>query len=120
MSGEKHPKLENVDLDTSYILGVIYDDVSLTLEMDFHLLEGHPRFEQTDAEEGCYRKGFIRFSDMEDLRLKKTKAPMARARSECDRERHARRRIFSHAGRLGRNRAHRQLDPDSDRLTGIN
>ncbi|SMQ74332.1 hypothetical protein SAMN06297468_2564 [Altererythrobacter xiamenensis] len=74
MSGEKHPKLENVDLDTSYVLGVIYDDVSLTLEMDFHLLEGHPRFEHTDAEEGCYRKGFIRFSDMEDLRLKKTRA----------------------------------------------
>ena len=74
MSGEKHPKLENVDLDTSYILGVIYDDVSLTLEMDFHVLEGHPRYEETDQEEGCYRKGFIRFSDMEDLRLKKTKA----------------------------------------------
>ena len=74
MSGERHPKLENVDLDTSYILGVIYDDVSLTLEMDFHILEGHARFEPSDSEEGCYRKGFIRFSDMEDLRLKKSKA----------------------------------------------
>lgn len=74
MSSETHPKLMNVDLDTSYILGVIYDDVSLTLEMDFHILEGHPRYEPTDAEEGCYRKGFMRFGEMEDLRLNKATA----------------------------------------------
>lgn len=73
MSSETHPKLENVDLDTSYILGVIYDDVSLMLEMDFHILEGHPRYELTDAEEGCYRKGFMRFGELEDLRLNKAK-----------------------------------------------
>lgn len=67
-----HPKLEGIDIDTSYILGVIYDDESLTLEMDFHLLDSHPRYEKSDKPEGCYRNGFIRFSDFEDLRLKKT------------------------------------------------
>ena len=74
MSAGSHPKLENVDLDKSFILGVIYDDESLTLEMDFQVLDGHPRFEQTDDAEGCYRKGFIRFADFDDLRLKKNKA----------------------------------------------
>ena len=73
MAGSRHPKLEFIDIDASYILGVIYDDESLTLEMDFHLLEGHPRFEESDDSEGCYRKGFIRFADFDDLRLKKTK-----------------------------------------------
>ncbi|WFL76893.1 hypothetical protein P7228_12955 [Altererythrobacter arenosus] len=73
MTGGSHPKLEAIDLDKSFIMGVIYDDESLTLEMDFHLLEGHPRFEQPDSDEGCYRKGFIRFADFDDLRLRKTK-----------------------------------------------
>ena len=71
MADGPHPKLEFVDLDSSYILGVIYDDESLTLEMDFRLLDGHPRHEPTDDAEGCYRKGFIRFSDFDDLRLRK-------------------------------------------------
>lgn len=74
MAGEQHPKLAGIDLDTSYIIGVIYDDDSLTLEMDFHLLPGHPRYEEPDSEEGCYRKGFIRFADFDDLRLRKTRA----------------------------------------------
>ncbi len=73
MQGVGHPKLRGIDIDTSYIMGVIYDDESLTLEMDFHLLEDHPRFEQSDNPEGCYRNGFIRFADFDDLRLKKTK-----------------------------------------------
>ena len=68
MAGDQHPKLTGIDLDTSYILGVIYDDDSLTLEMDFHLLADHPRYEALDSEEGCYRKGFIRFADFDDLR----------------------------------------------------
>lgn len=71
MAGAAHPGLAGIDLSTSYILGVIYDDESLTLEMDFHLLESHARFEAGDSAEGCYRKGFIRFADMDDLRLKK-------------------------------------------------
>ena len=71
MQGAGHPKLNGIDIDTSYILGVIYDDESLTLEMDFHLLDSHARYEKSDNPEGCYRNGFIRFADFEDLRLKK-------------------------------------------------
>ena len=74
MAGQVHPKLEHVDLPSSYILGVIYDDVSLTLEMDFHVLEGHPKFEATEDDEGCYRKGFMTFKDIEDLRMAKAKS----------------------------------------------
>ena len=73
----KHPRLEFVDLESSYLLGVIYDDVSLTLEMDFHLLEGHPRYAVPDNDDSCYRNGFIRFADIEDLRLKKAKVAAA-------------------------------------------
>lgn len=73
MAGGGHPKLEAIDLEKSYILGVIYDDDSLTLEMDFHLLESHPRYEQPGTDDGCYRKGFIRFADFDDLRLRKAK-----------------------------------------------
>ncbi|WP_338446004.1 hypothetical protein V5F89_12730 [Pelagerythrobacter marensis] len=68
------PKTAGIDLAASYILGVIYDDESLTLEMDFRLLESHPRYEPPDdGAEGCYRKGFIRFADLDDLRLRKAK-----------------------------------------------
>lgn len=70
----RHEKLAGVDLDKSYLLGVIYDDVSLTLEIDFHLVEGHPQYVQTESSEGCYRKGFIQFANIEDLRLKRAKA----------------------------------------------
>lgn len=69
-----HPKLEGIEIESSYILGVIYDDESLTLEMDFHLLERHPAYQApTDGEEACYRQGFIRFAEMDDLRLRKAK-----------------------------------------------
>lgn len=74
MAGSTHPKLAGIALETSYILGVIYDDESLTLEMDFHLLEGHPRYTAPDSDEGCFGKGFIRFADIDDLRLKRSKA----------------------------------------------
>lgn len=74
MAGDQHPRLSGIDLDKSYILGVIYDDDSLTLEMDFHLLPGHPHYEPTDSDEGCYRKGFVRFADFDDLRLRKARA----------------------------------------------
>jgi hypothetical protein len=74
MSGVAHPKLEGIDIDSSYILGVIYDDQSLTLEMDFRLLDGHPKFAAAaGSDDGCYRKGFIRFADLDDLRLRKAK-----------------------------------------------
>ncbi|NNC59625.1 MAG: hypothetical protein HKO05_06495 [Erythrobacter sp.] len=69
-----HPKLTHVDLDRSFILGVIYDDKSLTLEMEFRLESGHPDFaEPEEGEDGCFKQGFVRFSDLEDLRLRKTK-----------------------------------------------
>ncbi|MXO90108.1 hypothetical protein [Pontixanthobacter aquaemixtae] len=74
MAEVNHPKLAGIDLKTSYILGVIYDDESLTLEIDFHLLDDHPSFGKPENEEGCYKQGFIRFSEMDDLRLKKTKS----------------------------------------------
>lgn len=73
MVGGSHPKLAGIDLVTSYILGVIYDDESLTLEMDFHLLEEHPRYSPPENDDGCYRKGFIRFADLDDLRLRKAR-----------------------------------------------
>ena len=74
MAGEQHPKLAGIDLPKSYILGVIYDDESLSLEMDFRLTEAHPRYEATPESEngdGRYAKGFIRFADLDDLRLRK-------------------------------------------------
>lgn len=72
MSEGGDSKLAGIDLPTSYILGVIYDDESLTLEMDFRLLESHPGFQPSgDGSDGCYRKGFIRFADLGDLRLRK-------------------------------------------------
>ena len=66
-------QLAGIELDKSYILGVIYDDESLTLEMDFRLAPGHPRYEQPEGDDGCYRNGFIRFADIDDLRLRKAK-----------------------------------------------
>ncbi|WP_374405771.1 hypothetical protein [Pelagerythrobacter sp.] len=79
MSAGGHPRLDGIDLPTSYILGVIYDDESLTLEMDFHLLDGHPRYAAPeDGAEGCYRKGFVRFADLDDLRLRKAKPEAGR------------------------------------------
>jgi hypothetical protein len=71
--GGGHPKLAGIDLVASYILGVIYDDESLTLEMDFRLDETHARYAAPDGDEGCYRKGFIRFADLDDLRLRKAR-----------------------------------------------
>jgi len=72
MSEGGDPKLAGIDLSTSYVLGVIYDDESLTLEMDFRLLETHPQYQPPgDASDGCYGKGFIRFADLDDLRLRK-------------------------------------------------
>ena len=71
---DTHPKLAKIDLNRSFILGVIYDDKSLALEMDFRLEADHPDFTPPPpGEEGCYKSGFVRFADLDDLRLKKTK-----------------------------------------------
>lgn len=67
-------KLKGIDFPNSYLMNVIYDDESLTLEMDYALEPGHPKYEPPkDGETGCYRQGFIRFADITDLRLAKAK-----------------------------------------------
>ena len=75
MSDISDPRFKGIDFESSYLLGVIYDDQSLTLEMDFRLAETHPEFvAPQDADEGCYRGGFIRFADIDDLQIDKVKA----------------------------------------------
>jgi hypothetical protein len=75
MSTVSDPRFEGIDFEHSYLLGVIYDDESLTLEMDFRLTETHPEFvAPQDGDEGCYRGGFIRFADIDDLQIEKAKA----------------------------------------------
>ena len=71
MADGGHPKLAGINIEASYILGVIYDDESLTLEMDFRLTDRHPAYEKPEGGDGCFRKGFIRFADFDDLRLRK-------------------------------------------------
>lgn len=67
-----HPELSGIDLEKSFITGVIYDDDSLTLEMDFNLGEDHPAYQASNAQkDGCFRAGFIRFAALDDLRLAK-------------------------------------------------
>jgi len=67
-------RFKGIDFEQSYLLGVIYDDESLTLEMDFNLTELHPEYAAPAAgEEGCYRGGFIRFADIEDLQIDKAR-----------------------------------------------
>ncbi len=67
-------RFKGIDFERSYLLGVIYDDESLTLEMDFRLTELHPEFiAPQPTEEGCYRGGFIRFADIEDLQIDKAR-----------------------------------------------
>jgi hypothetical protein len=66
------PRFKGIDFERSYLTGVIYDDSSLTLEMDFHLTELHPDYAAPqEGEDGCYRSGFIRFADIEDLQIDK-------------------------------------------------
>ncbi len=75
MSPISDPKFEGIDFQHSYVLGVIYDDESLTLEMDFRLTEQHPQFASTDeGEEGRFGNGFVRFADIDDLHISKARA----------------------------------------------
>jgi len=68
------PRFRGIDFEHSYLLGVIYDDESLTLEMDFRLTELHPEYlTPKDTDEGCYRGGFIRFADIDDLQIDKAR-----------------------------------------------
>ena len=74
MSRITDPRFEGIDFESSYLTGVIYDDESLSLEMDFRLNEAHPRYTAPPPdEEGCYRGGYIRFGDIDDLQIDKAK-----------------------------------------------
>lgn len=74
MSAIADPRFKGIDFENSYLLGVIYDDESLTLEMDFRLTDLHPEYAAPrPGEEGCYRGGFIRFSDIDDLQIDKAR-----------------------------------------------
>ena len=75
MSKVSDPRFKGIDFEGSYLLGVIYDVESLTLEMDFRLTELHPEYvAPQDGEEGCFRGGFIRFADIDDLQIDKARA----------------------------------------------
>jgi len=68
------PRFQGIDFAASYVLGVIYDDESLTLEMEFKLTEVHPEFVAPEAgEEGGHRCGFVRFADIDDLQIDKAR-----------------------------------------------
>ena len=68
------PKFEGIDFDKSYVLGVIYDDESLTLELDFNLTPAHGAYVKPEpGAEGCYRQGYIRFANIEDLQIDKAR-----------------------------------------------
>lgn len=74
MSQISDPRFEGIDFVRSYLLGVIYDDESLTLELDFNLTEGHPNYSvPQEGEEGCFRGGYVRFADIEDLQIDKAR-----------------------------------------------
>jgi hypothetical protein len=74
MSTVSDPRFKGIDFEHSYLLGVIYDDESLTLEMDFRLTDTHPEYAAPqDGDEGCYRGGFIRFADIDDLQIDKAR-----------------------------------------------
>lgn len=70
------PRFKGIDFERSYLLGVIYDDESLTLEMDFNLTERHPRFAApNEGESGCFRGGYVRFAQIDDLQIDKAPVP---------------------------------------------
>jgi hypothetical protein len=74
MSNISDPRFKGIDFERSYLTGVIYDDESLALEMDFNLTELHPDYAAPEeGEEGCYRGGYIRFADIDDLQIDKAR-----------------------------------------------
>ena len=74
MSRITDPRFDGIDFERSYLTGVIYDDESLTLEMDFNLTEQHPKHAAPGPDEdGCYRGGYIRFAEIDDLQIDKAK-----------------------------------------------
>ena len=69
------PRFEGIDFERSFLLGVIYDDESLTLEMDVNLTERHPRYAAPDEGDGCFRSGYVRFAEIDDLQIDKAPVP---------------------------------------------
>ena len=67
-------RFAGIDFEHSFLTGVIYDDESLTLELDFNLTEAHPKHAPPPKDEdGCYRGGYIRFAEIDDLQIDKAK-----------------------------------------------
>ena len=80
MSTVSDPRFSGIDFERSYLLGVIYDDESLTLEMEFNLTEQHPGYQPPQpGEEGCFRGGYVRFAEIEDLQIDKAPTPEGEA-----------------------------------------
>lgn len=76
MSSVSDPRFRNIDFERSYLLGVIYDDESLTLEMEFNLTPQHASYQAPkEGEEACFHGGYIRFAEIEDLEIDKAPAP---------------------------------------------
>ena len=74
MSRITDPRFEGIDFERSFLTGVIYDDESLSLEMDFRVTEQHARYTPpAPGEDGCYRGGYVRFADIDDLQIDKAK-----------------------------------------------
>lgn len=74
MNSISDPRFKGIDFQKSFLTGVIYDDESLTLEMDFSLTELHPDYSPpSEDDEGCFHGGYIRFSDIEDLEIDKAR-----------------------------------------------
>jgi len=74
MSGITDPRFDGIDFEGSFLTGVIYDDESLTLEMDFLLNDRHPQYAVPEpGEEGCFRGGYVRFAEIGDLQIDKAK-----------------------------------------------
>ena len=70
----RDPRLKGIDFEKSYLLGVIYDDESLTLELDFNLTQEHQAYAAPqEGEQGCFRSGYVRFADIEDLQIDKAR-----------------------------------------------
>ena len=74
MSRITDTRFDGIDFERSFLTGVIYDDESLSLEMDFRVTEQHARYAPpAPGEDGCYRGGYIRFADIDDLQIDKAK-----------------------------------------------
>ena len=52
MSTIGDPRFKGIDFDKSYVLGVIYDDESLTLELDFNLTPAHGAYVKPEPASG--------------------------------------------------------------------